>query len=305
MKKILLTLLTFSFLFQACDNELDLVADWKDIPVVWGMLNPEDDIHLIRVEKAFLDGTSSALDIAQVSDSLYYDNAIVQLQKVESGETFDLARLDAAALGIEREEGIFATDPNYVYGISANEIDLVAGDEVMLKITRSEDLPVVEASTIVLDEMSKTTSLGDKLSFSYNSETSVLFKADFNAVLFDMYADVRVKELNQTTNVLKDTTYTWLMGRNVSRENLDFVAVRVSVLGVDFFNFLSGNIEADDNILRQFVAIDLQVTGVGQELGRFIEISNANTGLTSSQEIPTYTSRTSLCLVKKALNHQI
>ncbi|MEZ5030008.1 MAG: hypothetical protein R2787_01275 [Saprospiraceae bacterium] len=56
----------------SCDNELDLVSDWKEIPVVYGFLSRSDTAQYIRVEKAFLDPATSAFVIAKNPDSLYF-----------------------------------------------------------------------------------------------------------------------------------------------------------------------------------------------------------------------------------------
>ncbi len=58
-------LIITAFLFTACDNELVVTDQWKDIPVVWGFLSKSDTAHYIRVEKAFLDPKISANVIAR------------------------------------------------------------------------------------------------------------------------------------------------------------------------------------------------------------------------------------------------
>lgn len=64
MKKLLL-LLPFGLFLSACANDFDVTAPWKEIPVVYGILSPQDSAHYIRVEKAFVDPEKSALEIAR------------------------------------------------------------------------------------------------------------------------------------------------------------------------------------------------------------------------------------------------
>ena len=108
-------LIVISCLITACDNELVVVDKWKDIPVVWGLLSKSDTAHYIRVEKAFLDPTTSAYDIARIPDSLYYDEAVVTLKRVNTGQVFTLERVDGDLEGYPREGGVFAEVPNYLY----------------------------------------------------------------------------------------------------------------------------------------------------------------------------------------------
>src|SRR5688572_27152203 len=134
-------LLTLSVILYSCDNELVVTDEWKDIPVVWGLLNASDTAHYIRVEKAFLDPTTSAFDIAQIPDSLYYDNASVSLRRISSGQVFPLQRVNGDLEGYPREEGIFAETPNYLYKIKANSINLMPGELYEFILERGEGKP--------------------------------------------------------------------------------------------------------------------------------------------------------------------
>ena len=83
-----LFVICFLFIFLACDNELYINDEWKDIPVVYGVLNSgtKEDLdgdgnaeinqdHFIRVQKSFL-GSESAYSYADIHDSIYYDASI-------------------------------------------------------------------------------------------------------------------------------------------------------------------------------------------------------------------------------------
>ncbi|MBK8706480.1 MAG: hypothetical protein IPN33_24890 [Saprospiraceae bacterium] len=118
-----------------------LEAEWKDIPVVYAFLDPTDSVHYVRVEKAFLQQGGDAREIAQIADSLYYDNATVQLQKVGSSQLYTLEKVDGNLEGFPREGGVFATAPNYLYKIRQSNINLVGGNEVRFILNRGDDLP--------------------------------------------------------------------------------------------------------------------------------------------------------------------
>ncbi|KAA3638695.1 MAG: hypothetical protein DWQ02_04770, partial [Bacteroidetes bacterium] len=76
MKNIGLILLA-TLSITACTTDFQLEGEWKDIPVVYGFISVADTAHYIRVEKAFLEPGGDANQIAQIADSLYYDNATV------------------------------------------------------------------------------------------------------------------------------------------------------------------------------------------------------------------------------------
>lgn len=57
--------------FSSCKNDLNLNAPYKEIPSVYAVLNPQDRIQIIRINKVFL-GNSDANTMAKVSDSINY-----------------------------------------------------------------------------------------------------------------------------------------------------------------------------------------------------------------------------------------
>jgi hypothetical protein len=65
-------LILFSFLiFVSCKNDLKLNAPYKEYPTIYAILNPQDPIQMIRINKVFL-GEGDANKMAQVSDSINY-----------------------------------------------------------------------------------------------------------------------------------------------------------------------------------------------------------------------------------------
>ena len=46
MKKFLFVSLAFILLITACKNDLELNAEWKDITVVYGLLDQRDTINI-------------------------------------------------------------------------------------------------------------------------------------------------------------------------------------------------------------------------------------------------------------------
>ena len=81
IRKTLLVLITLASIVS-CDNDLDIIAEWKDIPVVYGILNAQDSVHYVKLNKAFL-GQGDVMSMAQEFDSLHYNQEEVGLRLVE------------------------------------------------------------------------------------------------------------------------------------------------------------------------------------------------------------------------------
>ena len=136
----------FLLVLISCNNDLEINENWKDIPVIYGVLNPGSDEnidnisgsgknydHYVRVQKSFL-GDGSALTYTQVSDSIYYDpdNIDVWLELLDSGTgesdgPFYLEYIspeEAVSIDV-KDDGIFNSSSHMLYKIPDLASDLI------------------------------------------------------------------------------------------------------------------------------------------------------------------------------------
>ncbi len=73
MKKLIgfVILLAIVMSITTCNNKLDILAPYKEIPSIYAVLNPQEKLQMIRVNKIFL-GPGNAFDMAKVADSVNY-----------------------------------------------------------------------------------------------------------------------------------------------------------------------------------------------------------------------------------------
>ena len=114
-----LSIILFSIILfggvQSCSTDVDINAPWKDITVVYGLLNQNDNIHYIKVNKAFL-GDASAYEMAAISDSVNYQDIIVNLYKIKTsnGDFDTIQTFIFQDTVLQKDSGIFATDNNII-----------------------------------------------------------------------------------------------------------------------------------------------------------------------------------------------
>jgi hypothetical protein len=70
----------------SCDKTLKVNADWKDVTVVYGLLDQTQDTTFIKITKAFL-GEGDALQFAKIPDSSTYPNNLDVILKEYNGTT--------------------------------------------------------------------------------------------------------------------------------------------------------------------------------------------------------------------------
>ena len=64
-------------LLNSCKPEFPLNAPYKDVPVVYGILDYQDSIHYVKIYKGFQPKNGAAFIDAQNPDSIYYYNNII------------------------------------------------------------------------------------------------------------------------------------------------------------------------------------------------------------------------------------
>jgi hypothetical protein len=152
MRKLLLLVTLATVLTYSCKTDFDVTSDWKDISIVYGLLDPTDTAQYIKVTKAFLDKKVSALTIAQIPDSLYYTDITVQLEQYQNSvlkKTIDLQKVDGNLEGYVKDTGIFANAPNYLY--KTKEV-MDQNSSYKLVITISDNGKIVTSSTEIIND---------------------------------------------------------------------------------------------------------------------------------------------------------
>lgn len=307
MKRLTLLLgscLTALTMFNSCSNDFDLVDTWKDIPVVYGLLNVNDSIQYIKIEKAFLDANTSALVTAQEADSLYYSQISVDLEELDNSGAvefkFPLTLVDANNEGFPKEEGVFATTPNYVF--KTVEV-LNPQRRYNIVINTGGDA----SQTITLQEKNGQRSIGLIGDFAITKPSQSTFfifepgrnsefrwrsmdaSGEENAAFYDVvmtinYTETQVGNPGSATN----KSLEWVLRKNMPAlegNNTQEIAVG----GTAFYQFLSQELEPVDLLCRQLNSFDLTIYAGGEDLYEYINRQTANTGITGNQPLTDYT----------------
>lgn len=267
----------------SCSNEFEIIEDYKDIPIVYGLISAIDTAQYIRLERAFVDENTSALEIAQNPDSLYYNNAVVNLVRTSNDDRFPMVRVDGRDEGYPRQDGAFASEPNFLYKIKSSDIQLAEGEKYRLEIERGDNLPLVTAETTLL-EASRMLNPGPQtigLDFNYVLFTTFRWRGGEGAAVYDLFLRINYRE-RENGGSFERKTALWRIGNNI--ENTEF-----EITGVNFYNFLTGAMPAGDQYERRFESVDVILDSGGEEILEFNRIGSANLGITSSQDVPIFT----------------
>lgn len=137
--------------FAGCSTELDINAPYKDITVVYGLLNMRDSVHLVKINKTFL-GEGDAYTFAQIADSSEYNGEDITYAKVfeiaSNGSVTDSFPLDDTLI-TNREPGTFySPEQRLFYFRTPFAQDLNAGRMYLFQDSRYELRLKVKGNTI-------------------------------------------------------------------------------------------------------------------------------------------------------------
>jgi hypothetical protein len=298
MKKLLF-LLPFGLLLSACSNDFEVTAPWKEIPVVYGILSPQDSAHYIRIEKAFLDPDKSAFEVAQIADSLYYpESAItVWLERTDNQNRIALKRVNGALEGYPRVPGVFADQPNWLYKANTAGFPLLAGKKYRLVIERQDGKADITAETTLPGDFKiikpDVNAVVPKIAFLGSKSTPIQWRTDENGVFFNVTLIVRINERNLNGTLINTQEFVWDAATNEERKGTPVSGGvyegSIGLSGISFYNFLAQRLpRLGPNRYREFASCDIIIDGGGKEIKDYLETSNANGDLTGAETFPNF-----------------
>lgn len=267
----------------SCENEVDINADWKETMVVYGLLDPNDTIQYIKVNKAFLNNNTSALVAAQNSDSLYLKNVEVNLIRLNTGEVIPLQKTNNKI----KNPGIFSSDVNYLYttknAIAENEPYKV---EVKSGLTGN----IASAVTWTLRKA--------RIEAPFRSNTPIFSLAanyitisyvpGTNAYAFDIKMTAQIEEYNAAdTSFIGTKNITWNIITNYAISQPGFNQPMQTVIHqidrLSFLQFLANSLTVSKNIIRKFKTVGIQYYGGSQNLIDYISVNEPSIGIVQKQ----------------------
>ena len=282
MKKILFTLLMLTSVFSVyrCSNTVDLYADYKDITIVYGLLDISDDTTWIKITKAFL-GPGNAIDIAKNPDSSNYPyklNASLVARKNSIDQTIVL---DTITIHNKQAGDSVFYYPNQLMYYTTTPID---GDATYtLKITSTDNViqavtPVIKNFQITkpVNRISFTSPVGDIEWNSAQNGKRYEVELVFNYTEWAPgYADTLALQMN------------WFLSIEISNSTAGGEDMLTTYAGDGFYSRVQAEILPVDNVKRWAGPVDVIISAASQEFHIYIEVNGANGNML--QEVPIYT----------------
>lgn len=315
LKRILFSsILAGTLLFSACSTDLDVIGDYKETMVVYGLLDQAQPIQYIKINKAFL-GEGDALMYAQIKDSVQFVNALtVEIKRIKNGVQMG-ATILLTPTNMPKDAGLFysSDQTNAIYSFptpattAANA--LKPDSEYELTITNGETGNVVTAKTSLITDITgfiNPTPLGTTFSFvvfgagGANAPFNIVWNSAKNARLYQVI--LRLNYVDSTASGLDTQSISYTLPE-IRMEDVDFqVEVTQATKGRDFYKHIGNALEDYSGLIqREVLDVDLLLVAGSSDLSTFIDVNKPSTGII--QERPEFTNITNgLGLFSSRLN---
>ena len=300
MKKFLLPLLAALGCFSSCSEDFDVAAPYRQITVVYGLLDVGSSTQYIRIQKAFMDENQSALVMAKEVDSSFYKDLQVEMREINGSTvtTFPLLQLvDLQAEGFPKEPGAFFQAPSYAYKTSER---ILPGRRYRLVITNRATKSVDSAETEVIDNSVDSLrivgiepTIAGPLNFATGLPTFRMVLNPFPSAAKMVEAVMRFHVINRNTSSGAETrdSFDFSFGRNdTTRSGFASNTVEVLAAKSSFFTFLGGALgPAPAGVERILDSADIVIHVGTRDMLRYQIFNGAAGGLTGDQVRPIYT----------------
>ncbi len=300
MKKLISFLIIIPLLFTySCSTDFDINADWKDITIVYGLLNQTDTAQYIKLNKAFL-GDEDAYVMAQESDSLFYNNAEVYLEPLLNGNNIydnsgNIAKIEMFEVNdIVKEDGVFATDRNTLYK-TTEALNEDYDYKLVINIPGKEPITATTSLVKELKVVKPSSNPAEKIGI-YNAQQQeyldykVKFRPTEEGVLYGLTIRFNYREHKPEGDF--DYYIDWVQPSKKRPANIDASSeMTMTISGAMFYDFVRNNIEQVDPVIkREALGLDFIFIVAGEELSLYMEVNGPSQGIV--QEKPAFTNIT-------------
>ena len=296
LRTLFLPFFALCYFFQSCSTEVDLYSDYKDITVVYGLLDYSKDTKFIKINKAFL-GPGNALDIALIDDSCNYPGKlncrIIESRASAEGSTYTQTRvLNVDTITVHNKQlGIFYAPDQLVYYTTDRINPNNSRYKYMytLEIDRGDTILTASSAVVGGERFAIPQAI---MSFSTVTPSGTLKWTECpNAVVYDASVEFRYVEVWNGNDTVPRSINMEMGYYPLSSLLYEFGNYSLSYPNASFYDKLKRSMGADtlnSNVERLVFepSLTIKISAGGVELYNFISVNGPSSSIV--QSIPEY-----------------
>jgi len=257
-----------------CNNDIDILAPHKEIPLVYCVLDQNDSVHTLRLQRSFA-GEGNAWSMAKISDSIYYNSAHVFLERWSEREFSDKVEMIRTE-SVEKDSGAFASTNHILYSTNT---ELNTWSEYKISVAIPAINMELSSSTFLVGKIKlvKPRSNQPSLSFSeIDKPWEVEWESATNARIY--FLQIRFNYLEVYGRDTTTLSQKWSIAHFASQTIKGDERMETLILKKKFYQFLSAKIPPLESGVKRIVnkkALDIIFTIGGEELYTYLQVHDA------------------------------
>ncbi len=283
MKKIIFSILLISgaLLFQRCSTDVDLYAGYKDITVVYSLLDYADDTIWVKVTRAF-NGPGDVLEMAKNPDSSNYPFKLdITLTGHIPGGDLPAIKFDTLTIKDKRAGDSIFYYPDQLMYYSVAKLNK---DATYYRFNVNIDGKEVTSETPLVNSFSVTR---PRNTIDFTRDGSIVWISAKNGKRYEITYVFHYTELQPGSHDTTEKQVSYYVGKKLSIGTNGGEDMSQIYSGDGFYDKLLSELPHIPNIQRWPGNVDITVSGGSLVLNNYLQINSANGNLL--EEVPLYT----------------
>ncbi len=274
MKNLIIALFAGTVFLSACDNEVDINAPWKETPVIFAVLDLNQDTQVFRIQKTYQNGLNQTTnEVAQIADSLYLKNISVRLINNSRKDTVSFLKSAPQKL-----PGFFSNTDSSYWSAALNKIFINKSATYTLLITNTETGKTYRAVSNMVD--SAIINRGptyNPITIDITNVTNPKFgiyveNVGNNTAIYDVLLRLNYSEAptsNPTQTTIKSLDY--FLEQAAAANSTQGRVSSSSVGKENYRDFIKNSFTPNASIIRKFVSIEIVVVAANSDYADMLQ----------------------------------
>ena len=287
--RFILFALLFISVFYSCNKDLNVNANWKDITIIYGLLDQAEDTTFIKITKAFL-GNGDALTFAKIPDSSIYPEKLEVRLEAWAGNTLvqTWANFDTITKYKDTSKTAIFYPGNLIYYKVTGHLDSTY--TYWLKV-RHKKTGVVDSAVTHLIYGFKVDSpdpFYKQVEYAPGKNFKVSFFQATGGKRYQLVARIHYRENSSGESTEK--TVNWVIFNNFQVTNPNLIPIppwSISNSGSSFYTALKSNIPINHAVSSRLVLyVDYIFSVASDDLNTYMDASGPSNSIV--QERPSF-----------------
>ena len=277
---------------QSCKEDVDLIGEFTETAIIYGLLDKADSVHMIKINRAFI-GPGNSLQIAQIPDSSYFKQVTATVTEV--GGLNRVWTLQYTIVDNKDPNGVFYA-PNqklyYFETLTSQPLDDNAKYILNVSVNNGE-FEITGETNLVKGITSPLSSQNSRFTFADDPgeyvNTLIQVQTGNSAIV---NTTITVNYNEYVGGVPTKNSFDWVVGeQESSATNLNEI-ITFSANGETFYNLVKADCQGTNPLIdrRTLTSFTVKITGGSADFYNYILVNKPSSSLAQSK--PTFTNLT-------------